>query len=350
MIFRAFINAIVLINVFLFAQIGHTQNPLEKETEVFANAADAEKIYLQLSGTTFNTSETIWFKAIVTDVIDHIPTNKSGVLHVELIDPLDNKIVDKNLLKISGGVANGFFQLHSSYPEGKYMVRAYTEWNKNFGSDFINSIPIHLYRLQQADGKPNPIRDIVFTKDLNSSTFSLSSTIDVKELDSLHTGDAKLYIDWKGGKDSIIIKPKKKEPNINLQHKVPLNVPIVHYRLQTKNEVFTKAIVLDEEYGSLQFFPEGGSLVAGLQSVVGFKYVDYRGKGAEIQGTIEDENNTKVTEFKSNALGMGKVILTPEAEKTYYGILTTKSGNTFKYELPKAKKTGQVLSLVFVIK
>ncbi|HIB46701.1 MAG TPA: hypothetical protein EYN07_00070 [Flavobacteriaceae bacterium] len=336
----------LLIYAFLFAQIGYAQNPLEKEVEVFANAADAEKIYLQLSGTTFTTSETIWFKAIVTDVLNHTPTMKSRVLHVELIDPLNNRIIDENLLQISNGIANGFFQLHPSYREGKYMVRAYTEWNKNFGLDFINSIPINLYRVQSVDAKPSPIRDIVFTKDLNSVSFSLSSTIAVNELDSLHSGEAILYMDWKDGKDSIILKPKRNEFEINVQHKVPIDMPIINYRLKTKNEVFTKSIVLDDEFGSLQFFPEGGSLVAGLQSVVGFKYLDYRGKGAQIQGTIEDGNNTKVARFKSNALGMGKVTITPEAEQTYYAILTTASGNTFKYELPKAKKTGQVLSLI----
>ncbi len=336
----------VIIYAFFFAQIGHAQNSFEKETEVFANAADAEKIYLQLSGTTFNTSETIWFKAIVTDVLDHVPTTKSGVLHVELIDPLNNQIVDKNLLKINDGVSDGFFQLHSSYGEGRYIVRAYTEWNKNFGVNFISSIPINLYRVQKVENKPNPIRDIVFTKDLSSSAFSLSSTIIIKELDSLHSDDAMLYMHWKGGKDSILIKQKKKAPNTNIEHKVPIGVPIVHYRLQTENEVFTKSIVFDDEYGSLQFFPEGGSLVEGLQSVVGFKYIDYRGKGAEILGTIEDQDNTKVAEFKSNVLGMGKVILTPKADQTYYGVLTTNSGNTFKYELPKAKKMGQVLSLI----
>ena len=336
----------LLIYAFLFAKIGHAQNPLEKEVEVFANAADAEKIYLQLSGTTFNTSETIWFKAIVTDVLNHTPTMKSSVIHVELIDPLNNRIIDKNLLKISEGNANGFFQLHPSYREGKYMIRAYTEWNKNFGSDFINSTPINLYRLQSVEDKTIPIRDIVFTKDLDSSTFSLKSTIAVKELDSLHSGEAMLYMDWKDGKDSILLKPQGKEFVINVQHKVPIDVPIINYRLKTKNEVFIKSFVIDDEYGSLQFFPEGGSLVAGLQSVVGFKYLDYRGKGAQIQGTIEDANNTKVARFKSNALGMGKVTITPEAEQTYYAILTTASGNTFKYELPKAKKTGQVLSLI----
>ena len=346
MIFRTFISVIIVTYFFLFTQNGHSQNPLEQEAEVFSNAVDAEKIYLQLSGTTFNTSETIWFKAIVTDVLNHRPTNKSGVLHVELIDPLDNRIVDKNLLKISDGISSGFFQLHSSYREGNYIIRAYTEWNKNFGQDFISSVPIKLYRVQKVDSKPYPIRDIVFTKDLTSNEFSLSSTIAVKELDSLHNGDAILFINWKGGKDSILIEHKKKKPVINVQHKVPLNVPIINYQLKTNSEVYTKSIVLDDEYGSLQFFPEGGSLVEGLQSVVGFKYLDYGGRGTETQGTIEDENKTKITQFKSNALGMGKVVLTPEAGHTYYGIFTAKSGNTFKYELPKAKKDGHVLSLI----
>ena len=342
---RQFLYIVAVICFLFFLQNGRSQNPLEREPEIFANAADAEKIYLQLSGTTFNSSETIWFKAIVTDVMNHRPTTKSRVLHVELIDPLDKKIVDRVLLKINTGIANGFFQLHSSYREGQYIIRAYTEWNKNFGSDFITSVPVSIYELRQVYDKPEPIQDIAFVKDLNKNSFSLSSTIALKELDSLHTGDAILYMNWKGGTDSIVINPDKKS-RVDVQHKIPLDAQIVNYRLQTKNEVFTKSIVLDNEYGSLQFFPEGGSLVEDLQSVVGFKYLDYRGKGVKIKGIIEDGNNNKVAEFESNDLGMGKVNLIPEAGKTYYGVLTTKSGNTMKFELPKAKKFGQVLTLM----
>ncbi|HDZ15115.1 hypothetical protein LCGC14_0433760 [marine sediment metagenome] len=346
MVFRIFMNAIVVIYLFLFVQNGHSQNPLEQEAEVFSNAADAEKIYLQLSGKSFNTSETIWFKAVVTDVLYHRPTKKSGVLHVELIDPLNNWIVDKTLLKISGGISSGFFQLHSNYREGNYMVRAYTEWNENFGPDFITSIPISLYRLQKNGNRPDPIRDVTVTKNLGFNKFSLSSTIAVEELDSLNKGDAMLYMQWEGTKDSILINQSKNKPIINVKHMVPMNVPIINYQLKTDNEVFTKSIVLDDEYGSLQFFPEGGSLVEGLQSIVGFKYLNYRGKGTEILGTIEDGNKTKVAEFKSNTLGMGKVILIPEAGQTYYGVLTNKDGISHKYQLPKAKERGQVLSLV----
>ena len=338
-------HVITLVCFTLSILYGYAQNPLENEEELFANAIDAEKIYLQLSGTSFDTSEIIWFKAVVTDAVNLLPTTKSAILHVELIDPLDKQIVDRKLLKIQTGIADSFFQLHSSYKEGKYIIRAYTEWNKNFGSDFITSIPIHLYKLQQDDTKPNPIQDVVFTKDLTTNMFSISSTIFPTALDSLHSGEAMLHITWKDGADSILIKPKKKA-NLVVQHNVPTDIQIINYRLKTQHTVFTKSIVLDKEYGSLQFFPEGGALVEGLQSVVGFKYLDYRGRGAKVKGVIEDENQNKVTEFESNALGMGRVVMLPKSGKTYYAVLITKNGTTFKFELPKAKTTGVVLRLI----
>ncbi|MET1259105.1 hypothetical protein ABV409_07175 [Flagellimonas sp. DF-77] len=344
--FRGFASFVVVIHALLLSENCLSQNSLELEAELFSHATDAEKIYLQLSGTTFNTSETIWFKAIVTDVLDHKPTTKSGVLHVELIDPLDNRVVDKSLLKLHKGISSGFFQMHSSYREGNYIIRAYTEWNKNFDQDFTYSVPISLFRIQEMDKKPNPIRNMVFTKDPASNEFLVSASIWVKDLDSLHYDDAMLLINWNGGKDSIALEYKKKEAAIKVRHKIPLEVPMVNYQLKTNNEVFTKSVVLDQEYGALRFFPEGGALVEGMQSVVGFKYLDYKGRGAEIVGTIEDQNQVVIGQFRSNALGMGSVVLTPKLGQTYFGVLKTKSGNTFKYELPKAKRDGLILSLI----
>lgn len=323
---------------------GHAQNLLEKENIVPANAADAEKIYVQLSGNTYSTIETIWFKAIVVNAFNNTPTTKSGILHVELIDPLDQRIVDSKLLKIDSGIADSFFQLHSNYREGKYIIRAYTEWNKNFGPDFIFSTPINIYQFQLQENKPNPIRNVVFTKDLSENKFTISSKVFPLELDSLHKGKSMVYLNWEGGTDSIEVKHKKKLGTL-IEYNVPLDAQIINYQLKTQNKKFTKSVVLDEEYGSLSFFPEGGSLVNGLESNVGFKYLDYRGKGSKIKGILVDEEENKIISFESNALGMGKVALQPKAGKTYYGVLRTKNGNTFKYVLPKAKTEGTVLNI-----
>ena len=102
---------------------------LWKKKRRFLQTLQMPKRYMySFSSATFNTSETIWFKAIVTDVLSHRPTTKSGVLHVELIDPLNNRIVDKNLLKISEGIASGFFSIafklqgRKIYGQGIYGV------------------------------------------------------------------------------------------------------------------------------------------------------------------------------------------------------------------------------------
>src|SRR5690606_1926427 len=101
-----------------------------------AHAAFAEKIYLQLDAEVYTTGDTIWFKAVVVEAASHQPSTLSGVLHVELIGP-DERVADRKRIELTDGVGSGGFKLEQSYVQGNYLVRAYTEWNRNFGSDFL---------------------------------------------------------------------------------------------------------------------------------------------------------------------------------------------------------------------
>src|SRR5690606_2543459 len=116
-----------------------------QSSRIQANGSLAEKIYLQLDGNVYTTGQTIWFKAIVTDAVNHIPTTLSGVLYVELIAP-DEEIVEQKLVKISNGTGSGFFDLHGHYSAGSYLLRAYTAWNKDFGADFSFSEYVNVFQ------------------------------------------------------------------------------------------------------------------------------------------------------------------------------------------------------------
>ncbi len=119
-----------------------------------SNASLAEKVYLQLDSKLYWVDQIIWFKAIVVTAGDHLPTELSGVLHVELI-AADEKIVDSKLVKLVHGIGEGFFQLDQNYAEGLYLVRAYTEWDKNFGTDFFFNQYIHVFSaVTTAKGPP----------------------------------------------------------------------------------------------------------------------------------------------------------------------------------------------------
>ncbi|MGX1928052.1 hypothetical protein [Flagellimonas sp. 2504JD4-2] len=103
----------------------------------------AEKVYLQLTSKEYTTNQTIWFKAIVTDYQNHTPTNLSGVLYVDLINREDS-IVAHNVVKLTNGIGKGSFDLDEDLA-GRFLIRAYTRWNQNFGDDHTFKKYINIY-------------------------------------------------------------------------------------------------------------------------------------------------------------------------------------------------------------
>ena len=73
----------------------------------------------------------------------------------------------------------------------------------------------------------------------------------------------------------------------------------------------------------VQFFAEGGNLVAGLDNVVAFKAVDYAGVGFDLAGQVFDSQNHVVATFKSRHGGMGSFRLTPVAGERYHATFSS---------------------------
>lgn len=92
------------------------------------------------------------------------------------------------------------------------------------------------------------------------------------------------------------------------------------------------------------FYPEGGSLVEGLTSVVGFKISDNYGKGLKAAGVIVDQNNAAVTTFQPSAFGIGHFILTPQKGAQYKAIVTH-DGKSITYALPQVQSGGYVMNV-----
>lgn len=67
----------------------------------------------------------------------------------------------------------------------------------------------------------------------------------------------------------------------------------------------------------IQFFPEGGSLVEGLASVVAFKAEDATGKSIMANGAIINSKGDTAVRFKTAYAGMGSFNFTPAAGETY---------------------------------
>lgn len=330
--FFTYIVLLFFIKTVLYAQVSPNSKHIAQSHESYA-----EKVYLQLDKTVYTSNETVWFKAIVTSASSHIPTDLSNILYVELIDPYE-KIIDKRLLKLNNGIAEASFTLQN-YKSGHYLIRAYTKWNLNFGQDFIFNQYIQVYPLQK---KADPIKAVTLTK-TETETFQLSAELNPLLIDDKFKGKLTVYLTLDDQVDSLEVK-KDKTGYYNFDYALPQDTKQATLQLNLGNfKTFSKTVTLDKDDLELEFFPEGGELVSGLKSVVGFKATDYAGKGKAISGNIVDENGQIIATFKSNHLGMGKVQFTPQPNTQYYGTIVGNDGEVLKYPLPKASPFGMMM-------
>ena len=95
----------------------------------------------------------------------------------------------------------------------------------------------------------------------------------------------------------------------------------------------------------LQFFPEGGNLVAGITSRVAFKATDSRGMPINVKGDILTASGKKVTSFTSVHDGMGYFELQPQAGEKYKATWKDQSGKPHETNLPSFLSAGLVLKV-----
>ncbi len=95
----------------------------------------------------------------------------------------------------------------------------------------------------------------------------------------------------------------------------------------------------------VQFLPESGNLVYGINSKVAFKAVGEDGLGKEISGIITDDQNQEVARFSSRHLGMGVFNLLPINGRIYKALVAYADGSEKSIELPKPLLKGYVLSV-----
>ena len=95
----------------------------------------------------------------------------------------------------------------------------------------------------------------------------------------------------------------------------------------------------------IQFFPEGGNLVDGITSVVGFKVTDENGKGIQTEGDIVDQNQKTVAHFQTQSFGMGRFTIVPSATDQYKVSIKSATDPLSILSFPSVYRKGYTLKL-----
>ncbi len=113
-----------------------TADPLLAQFNNYRQAVLQEKLFLHTDKNFYLAGEICWFKIYNIDAVFNKPLSLSKVAYTEVLDK-NNKPVLQAKIALKDGDGNGSLQLPVTLVSGRYKLRAYTSWMKNFGTDYF---------------------------------------------------------------------------------------------------------------------------------------------------------------------------------------------------------------------
>ncbi len=280
-----------------------------------------EKVYIHTNKPQYNLGDTLWFKAYITQGSRNVLSTLSGSVYVDFINEKDS-VYRSIRLPVVEGTASGDLILSDDYLAGIYRIRAYTQWMRNKAPDYffdksfsvsntyVNEAKVATStRYEKINGKTHIIAKINYTD--NEDKPISDKVVRYKVISEYNTINNKsIKTDGKGNIEIVVVNDER-----ILAKKVYVET---YLRLNANNEII-KIVPLNVAHvdTDVQFFPEGGNLINGVTSKIGFKAVDINGSGVKINGKIIDDEGIMLIDFSSAYAGMGSFEFKPQSGKAY---------------------------------
>jgi hypothetical protein len=321
-----------------------------KKTTKLPELYPVEKVYLHFDKPYYSVVDTIWFKAYLTSD-QNMPSNLSKIVYVDVMNSQDSLIASVKF-PVANSVAYGNIPLNPlNFKQGNYYVRAYTVWMMNFDPDYFFTKNI---AIGEAVDKQLLTHFSYTTSTSNKDQQLINARVQYKNPDKI--AYANKTVNWKVISDyDVILKGKATTDQNGVLN---INISPKKNQIITNGTLVTDISVADKENlhasfelkpktgeNDLQFFPEGGELIAGIPAQVGFKALKPDGLGIELSGSITDSEGNQITTFNSSHAGMGAFYINADLNKTYIAKINFKDGSSKSLNLPKASPSGVSLQV-----
>jgi TonB-dependent SusC/RagA subfamily outer membrane receptor len=204
-----------------------------------------------------------------------------------------------------------------------YYTAGETLWFKAFLVEGMTnhpdtvSIPLYVDLIDVAKGRVIDSKTIQLTKGFGNGEFKFADTL------ARGAYRIRAYTNW-----------MKNFPEDQFFHKD-------FYVFEFEEKEVRKTEKMPEH--DFNFFPEGGQLVSGLQSRIGFKASDKLGRGVNVTGAVFNSVGDTVIKFESQHLGMGLFNFTPEKGQKYTARVSFNAVEEKDIVFPDIAEKGYIL-------
>ena len=153
----------------------------------FSERNPTEKLYVDLNKSTYLSGETIWMKTYLISGFHNQPSPLSGVVYLELVSS-DGKLVEQITVESREGFGASQISLPNDIKTGNYLLTGYTNWMKNFGSEYFFQKHITIFNIQ--DDKPthepilNTLDTVLFFPESGNLVSGLETRVAFKAFNS----------------------------------------------------------------------------------------------------------------------------------------------------------------------
>jgi len=303
-----------------------------------------ENVYIETDRPDYLAGDTIWFSAFVLDNLKMDSTSLSKILYVDLINA-DNKPEKHLKLFIRNGRSDGDFIINKDSKDGIYRLRAYTQYMRSFQSEYLfeKNISVH---------KSDFNNTIIVNPVVNKSIEGDSVDLNIKTIipDEYNAQDKRLEVIARLN-DTLNVRKTfsfNKYLNGSMGFFVPssLSCSFVDIKLilSDKAAISEQRLSIPLKSGiNLQFFPESGKMVDGINTVIAYKASDNKGYPTEFSANITDENNNTIKNISGDISGVGRFEFTPEYNHSYKALVNL-SGAKYSFNLPDVEPKGFIIN------
>nr|WP_294943541.1 TonB-dependent receptor plug domain-containing protein [uncultured Mucilaginibacter sp.] len=221
------------------------------------------------------------------------------------------------------------------------IEKAYLHFDKPYYAAG-DTIYFKAYVLAGEKNALSPLSGVLYA-DLISPEDKVAKAIKLQVIDGLAWGDITLPDSLPGGNYRIRAYTKLMQnygSELFFDRVIPIGAII-----KIPVAKATKSTAVAATRPDMQFFPEGGGMVAGVASKIAFKAIIPGGGGINVNGTIFNNSNKPVAKFASAHLGMGAFTITPVAGETYRTELVYGNGTKASIALPAANTDGVAVAV-----
>lgn len=325
-------------------------NTVVEKTQKLLEAYPIEKVHLHFDKPFYAVGDTLWFKAYLTSNMYNYDLSK--VMYVEVLNGKDS-LMQTMRIPLTDNVGKGQLVFDQEwYTQGNYRFRAYTKWMMNFDpAYFFNKI------VPVGDVLNNALHyEVTFNDMGKGKNARTQAVLQFKDREGKPLSNRKLnwsaQVGWepidngKGQTDAV----GNMVININGKDREQLRKGNLYVSLESGSSappmlgtISLRSALWDAD---VQFFPEGGDLIAGLSKKVAFKAIGSDGRGLPVKGTVVDQKGKEVAALSEIHKGMGYVTFMPEAGNAYTADITFENGEDRSFPLPPVVEQGISVTVV----